>query len=174
MRGRLINPFLATIAQLDTAATALDPDIDGPLTGGYDRHFREPVTVRDDSERGRAVVRTEKPDVTFTVQIEPELIDQLQMMQSGQSPQQRLQLVAHFSSLEEAELIDENGEAVLRKGDRLVALSDLDGNLIMRVLTPPGLYLTDIRNMGWGIGRQRNLLYLGFEQRALSTPSAGG
>lgn len=173
MRGRLINPFLASIAQLDTALTATDPDGPGPLTTGYDRHFREPVTVADNSVRGRTVVRAEAPLRNFEVQIEPELIDQLQMMQSGQSPRQLMQMVVHFRSLEEADLVDEDGEATLRKGDRLDSILDMDGNLVMRIPNPPGLYLTEIRNMGFGLGRKRNLLYLGFEARDQSTANSG-
>jgi hypothetical protein len=40
MRGRLINPFLAEIAQLDTVATTADPDDVGPLVSGYDPDFK--------------------------------------------------------------------------------------------------------------------------------------
>ena len=45
MRGRLINPFLAEIAQLDTAATAADPDATGPAVSGYDPDFKETLVL---------------------------------------------------------------------------------------------------------------------------------
>ena len=51
MRGRLIFPFLAELYRLDTRATATtDPDGAGPLTGGYDPDFKEPVLVDRDGD----------------------------------------------------------------------------------------------------------------------------
>ena len=52
MRGRLINPFLAELAQLDMAATAADPDGAGPLTSGYDSDFKETAMVAGSGWRG--------------------------------------------------------------------------------------------------------------------------
>lgn len=45
MRGRLINPFLAEITQLDTVATAADPDGAGALVSGYDSDFKETIVL---------------------------------------------------------------------------------------------------------------------------------
>ena len=51
MRGRLIFPFLAELRRLDTAAMAsTDPDGAGPLTGGFDPDFKEPVLVDRDGD----------------------------------------------------------------------------------------------------------------------------
>ena len=44
--GRLIFDFLAELYRLDTQAMeTVDPDGPGPLTGGYDPDFKEPVLV---------------------------------------------------------------------------------------------------------------------------------
>lgn len=166
MRGRIINPFLVEIAQLDTGVTE--------ASGGYDPIFRETLLVSADNERGAVDARAEREGLDLKCQIEPELLNQLQMMMSGNSPKQTLSVVAHFRDLENAGLVDASGLAMLRKGDRLVAVKDLSGAYIQQIPTPPGLYLTEIRYMGFGIGRKRNLLFLRFEERENAARSQGG
>ena len=125
MRGRLINPFAAELAQLDTAATAADPDGPGPLTSGYDADFQETVLF-------------------------------------------------HFGDLEQLGLVDPTtGDALLRPGDRLVAIRDLrTGDLVQAIRTPPGLYLTEAQPQSFGLGGRRNLLLATFSERALG-PQGG-
>ena len=53
-----------------------------------------------------------------------------------------------------------SGDALLRVNDRLVAIRDLDGNLVQAVRTPPGLYVTEVMPTSFGLGRSRNLLLL--------------
>lgn len=174
MRGRVIFPFLCSIAQLDTLSTAADPDGAGALTSGYDPDFRETVLVPANNAQGFSDARKESAPLDLKCQIEPETIDQLQMMLSGNSPKQGIMIVCHFADLEIAGLVDSNGQATLRKGDRLAAIKTIDGVFIQNIPTPPGLYLVDIRYGGFGIGRSRNLLFLRWEERATSAASSGG
>ena len=68
MRGKLINPFLAEIARLDTTATAADPDAAGPLTSGYDPDFKETVVLEDAGAHRDA--RCEMPRVLVPCRVE--------------------------------------------------------------------------------------------------------
>lgn len=167
MRGRLINPLAAELAQLDTAATAADPDGPGPLTSGYDADFHETVLVPSAGERGRDA-RREKPVIRVPCQIEVQAFDALTELATGNSPRSHLVLVFHFADLEQLGLVDPaTGDALLRVGDRLVAIRDLrTGALVQAVRTPPGLYLTEPQPQ-FGLGGRRNLLLATFGERAL-------
>jgi hypothetical protein len=167
MRGRLLQTFAAELAQLDTAATAGDPDGPGPLTSGYDADFQETVLVPSGSPRGRDA-RREKPLIRVPCQIEVQLFGELAELATGNSPRSRLVLVFHFADLERLGLVDPaTGEALLRIGDRLAAIRDhRTGDLIQAVRTPPGLYLTEPQ-LEFGLGGRRNLLLATFSERAL-------
>lgn len=59
------------------------------------------------------------------------------------------------------------GDALLRVGDRLIAIRDLrTGELVQAVRTPPGLYLTEPQPQ-FGLGGRRNLLLATFGERAV-------
>ena len=77
-------------------------------------------------------------------------------------------LVFHFRDLEQRGLLDrETGDALLRVGDRLVAIRDRrTGKIVQAVRTPPGLYLTEPQPE-FGLGGRRNLLIATFSERAL-------
>lgn len=173
MRGGLIFPFLVDIARLDTAATAADPDADGPLDSGYDEDFRAPVIIApaEGSEPGetrRVEVVTQLP-----AQIRKPQDSQLQMMLTGRSPQSQVQLCFHYEDLEEAGLIDPLGRPMIRApGDRLAAIRSIDtGELVEEIPAVPGLYAVHVRSSGFGLGPTRNLLIVTFEERARSTPN---
>lgn len=175
MRGRLIFPFLAEIHRLDTLATALvDPDGGGPLTGGYDPDFNEPVLVDADDDGIGERVRREHPAVLLPCQVEPETFDALQMSAAGNSPRSAIQLVLHFAHLEREGLVDlATGDALVRVGDRLAAIFDTAGELVQRVRTPPGLFVTEARPIGFGLWRprpRRNLLLVSFDSRETAAP----
>lgn len=172
MRGRLINPFIAELAQLDTVATAADPDSVGPLTSGFDPDFRETVVVPAGDGRG-IDARKEKPPLRIPCQVEVGTFEALQALASGNSPNSRVTLVFHFRDLEQMGLVDPGtGEALLRINDRLVAVHDLSGNLVQAVRTPPGLYATEVQPQSFGLGLSRNLLVVSFQQRELSARGA--
>ena len=77
MRGRLINPFLAEIAQLDTVATSADPDGPGSGLSGYDSDFKETV-VLESPGGGRTDARREKPPLRVPCQVEVGAFEALQ------------------------------------------------------------------------------------------------
>jgi hypothetical protein len=167
VRGRLINPLAAEFAQLDTAATAADPDGPGPLTSGYDTDFHETVLVPS-AGGPRRDARREKPSIRVPCQIEVQSFGVLAELATGNSPRSHLVLVFHFADLEQLGLVDPaTGDALLRVGDRLVAIRDLrTGELVQAVRTPPGLYLTEPQPQ-FGLGGRRNLLLATFGERAL-------
>lgn len=173
MRGRLINPFLVELAQLDTAATDEDPDAGGALVSGYDDDFREPVRVSDGTTAG-ADARREKDHIFVPCQVEVVTFDQLRMLGSGDVPNYQLRLVFHFEELERMGLVDPaTGKALIRKNDRLVAIRECSGALVEAVATPPGLYATEPQPQSFGLsGSKRNLLLVTFEDREQG--SAGG
>lgn len=170
-RGRLIFPFLIDIAQLDTAATAADPDASGPAISGYDPDFREPIVLppTDDSSAVGEAVRVEKL-VQLPAQIEPEQQDKLVMMVTGQSPSSRRTLIFHFADLERLGMVEaDTGRPTIRTSDRLAAIRNFrTGELIESIPEQPGMFATEVRSIGFGLGPTRNLLLAVFEERSTS------
>jgi hypothetical protein len=81
--------------------------------------------------------------------------------------------VFHFRELERRGLVSAStGAALINVNDRLVALYDVRGRLVQAVRTPPGLYATRVEPQAFGLGNARNLLFVTFEDRELSTRSA--
>jgi hypothetical protein len=175
MRGRLIFPFLAEFHRLDTLTTAIaDPDGAGPLEGGYDPDFKEPVLVDHDDDGIGERVRREHPPVRVPCQVETEAFEQLALFASGHSPNSAVRLVLHFSDLERMGLVDAaTGDALIRVGDRLGAILDMAGALVQRIRTPPGLYVSEGRPSGFGLyvpRPRRNLLVVSLHERATAAP----
>lgn len=166
MRGRLIFAFRAELHRLDTLATATTPP-------GYDDDFREPALL-DTGDAIGARVRREHPPVLLPCQVEPQSFDALQMFASGNVPSSRVELLCHYRDLERAGLVDPtSGDALVRVGDRLGALFDSAGSLVQRIRTPPGLYVTEARPIGFGLFMprpRRNLLLVTFDQRDTAAP----
>jgi hypothetical protein len=163
VRGRLIFPFLAELAQLDTAATAADPDGAGPLAAGYDPIFRSPV-VRTDGTGARVSSRAEVL-VQLPTSIDDKAQEQLRMMATGNAPGRRLVLTFHFRDLERRGLVDTNGDAKIRVNDRLVRILTRDGQLVQLFGNPPGVFVTELNPLSYGLGRKRNLLDVTLEDR---------
>jgi hypothetical protein len=166
MRGRLIFAFLAELHRLDTLATATTPP-------GYDADFKEPALL-DTGDAIGARVRREHPPVLVPCQVESDAFDTLQMFAAGNSPRSHLRLVFHFAHLERAGLVDPaTGTALIRVGDRLGAIFDSAGELVQSVRTPPGLYVTEARPIGFGLflpRPRRNLLLASFDERDTAAP----
>ena len=174
MRGRLIFAFRAQLFRLDTRATAaLDPDGTGLLTSGYDPDFKEAVLVDRDGDGIGERVRVELPPVEIPCQVEPIAYEALRMFPSGNAPRSAFTLVFHFRDLERMGLVDAaSGDALVRPGDRLGALLDREGVLVQTIRTPPGLYVSEARIGGFGLGlmrSRRNLLIVSFADRPLAT-----
>ncbi len=175
MRGRLIFKFLAEVHRLDTRTLAVeDPDGAGPLTGGYDPDFKEPVLVDTNDDGIGERIRKEHAPVRIPCQVEPDAFEALQEYASGNSPRSRVRLVFHFADLERLGLVDAaSGDALIRVGDRLGAINDLAGSLVQAVRTPPGLYVTEAKPMGFGLFMprpRRNLLLATFDDRETAAP----
>jgi hypothetical protein len=161
MRGRLIFPFLAELHRLDRAGTSqLDPD------------FKESVAVDTDDDGIGDRARGEHPPVRVPCQVEAKTFEELRMFASGNSPRSRVELTFHFGDLERLGLVHAaTGDALICPGDRLGALLDRTGRLVQTVRTPPGLYVTEARPIGFGLHRsrpRRNLLLVAFEDRQLA------
>lgn len=166
MRGRLIQIFLAEIIRLDRALMIVAP----PEAGvGFDPDFHEPVLVDRDDDGVAERARLELPAVRVPCQIEPKTFDELRMFDAGNSPDSKLQLVMHFKDLERLGFVDaRTSEPLIAPGDRLAAIYDRAGELVQAIRTPPGLYVTEARPIGWGLNvlrPRRNLLLVTFEDR---------
>lgn len=177
MRGRLINPFLAEIARLDTSATATTATDGGGFASGYDSTFREPRAVKVGGRGGagaeRRDSRRELAPIRIRTQVEPDLLDQLRQFSSGNSPRVAVALLFHCADLEGAGLIDSvDGSPLIRVNDRLVALWRVDGvSLVQRFDRVPA-YATRVESRGVGLGGYRNLVMALFEERAKAQEQA--
>jgi hypothetical protein len=152
-RGRLIRPFLAEIARLDTAMTEAD--------GGYDPVWKTTrVTytngIRDTGQRYLEPIRVR-------AQVEVVTQDQQQQSPSGNIPDAMMRLVVHMSELEQRSLLDPDGLPMIRANDKLVAIYRLTGVLEERYAQP--LYCTAVERPAFGIGGRRNLAVFTFEDR---------
>lgn len=171
MRGRLIFPFLVELAQLDTVATEADPDGAGPLTSGYNEFFRSPVKVLENpTDQVGKDSRVESGPIQFLAQIEPKMFERLTMLAGGESPDSRFGIIAHYDDLERRGFLDATTKkTTIRKNDRLVRILNCDtGELIETIANPPGLFVHQVQPIGWGLGRERNLLLIEFEERERS------
>jgi hypothetical protein len=167
-RGRLIFPFLSEIHRVDPRALARDPGLDGD--------FKEPALVDRDDDGVPDRAPPEHPPVRVPCQVEPKSDEALRMFASGNAPRMHVELVFHFEDLERLGLVDENGEALIRAGDRLGALFTTRGELVWRVPRPPGLFVTEVSPLGFGLPHRaprRNLLLVVFEDRSLGAPRGG-
>lgn len=162
-RGRLIWPFRATVARLDTSGTSANA---GPTAGGYDNAFKEP------RKRADGTLNTVyKALIVLQAQVETEGddFDALSLRRGGDNRDSEVKLVFHFQELEDMGLVSPKGRALLSKGDRLMAVhtqsreeiddySDLD--LVATVLQPRSAGLS---------GGKRNLLLVTYRRRDRSS-----
>lgn len=175
-RGRLIRPNLVDIAQLDTDATAADPDGGGPLTSGFDDVFGEPVLIPPapgaggEPEAGapRGTLATQyKAAITLKAQIEVTSFDMLRQWAGGQAPGMEVTCVFFMPDLESLGLLDANGEPLIRLNDKLLRIKHLDGTIIQEIRYPPGMYAIRADSTSFGLpGGKRNLYPVTFQDRA--------
>lgn len=157
-RGRLLFPLVAEIEQLDTAST------EGQA--GYDQVWRTPKVAYTGGERTTG--QKYSPAVKLLAQLEPAQESTQQRGAGGDVPKSRQVLVFHAAHLEAAGLIDSDGRSMLRVNDRLLALWTKADILIKRYA--PVLYATEVADGGLGMGGQRNLVLITFEDRAQGIP----
>ena len=171
MRGRLINPFVADLRQLDTVATAASVD-GGSATGGYDEVFRTPVRVPDSSARGSHSHRVEKDALLVPCQVDPGFKYNPRQGLEGLVPQGHVILLFHFRDLERLGLLDAHGASTIRNADRLAAIYSPDGaTAIQSFPDPPGQYVINTTPISWGFrGGSRNVLRVEFAERDQALP----
>lgn len=158
-RGRLLQPFVAHLARLDTDATRnFDP-------AGYDDVFRAP-TLRYESGV-RIENRQEMATIQLRCQVEMGQWRAQRQAASGETPDTRLTLVFHQAELEQKSLIDPaTGDPLIRVNDRLVAIYDVRGNLVQTIAKDQGgLYVVEVQPTAYGLGRRRNLVVCIFDER---------
>jgi len=164
-RGRLIWPFVADIARLDTAGTVAEPGA-GNVVTGYDPDFREPVVyAAGDSPRAEIEV------LGLPCQVHPDKGDfnNLQMMLSGAVKAYSLHLCFHYIDLEARNLVDTDGSALIKNNDRLIRIRHLITGQIVSDFTNRPVYVTQPQDRGMGMSAlSRNLLMVRFEERETS------
>jgi hypothetical protein len=163
-RGRLIFPFLIEIAPLDLAATE---------TAGYDPEFREPVILPTVDRLG-ASARTEGDLIRVPGSLHsPQTSFALQQAATGNFNRLDLLIMFHFSDLETAGLVEAStGTALIKIGDRLNAIYQLDGTFVQKFPNPPGAFVKRAAPL-FGLGSRRNLLEVSFQSNDQGL-SAGG
>lgn len=167
--GRLIFPQLAVFYQLDTEATAEDPDGAGPLTTGYDNLLGEPIPFESGTPAVRTSSRQEKAPIRIPVQIESQRYDQTRQVGQGNTLEHEMVLIAHFKDLRALGLVDATtGLPKIYRGDRLGEIRHKKtGALIMKVEEPHGLFVEETRPISFGLsGGDRNLLLIALSSRA--------
>ena len=177
-RGRLIFPFVVELGLLDTAATdAVDPDGAGPLESGYHDEFREPRMIAPSSGSARGELARVETVRRFLAQVEDDTSEALNMAASGNNPTNAMGLVFHYSDLEKAGAVQlESGKPVIKApGARLIAVCHpTTGEVIERFDQEPGLWATQVKSIGFGLGPDRNLLLVIFQERDVSVQGTGG
>ncbi len=164
MRGSLINPGLVEIARIDPAATrALNPP--GPATSGFDEDFKEPeIAAPEEGEQlGELQTQLQEP-IMLPAQQEVDTFEDQSQVLLGSAPSTVIVLVFHFRDLEEAGLVNADGTPKLNVGDRLLAMYTARGVLVQQFKDPPGVYARMVLPYGVGIGGERNLLRIRFEE----------
>lgn len=148
--GRLLRPQTAVWGVLDTAATALDPNGGGDEPdAGYDDLFGEPVVY---SDNGTRVLNRVETEVRCSVQVEPEEYDDAAPLQNGIGLDRRISLIAFKPELKKLGLLRADGQPTLKIGDRLIAIRHKKTDeLILAPANPPGLYITEIRPLSFGL-----------------------
>jgi hypothetical protein len=159
-RGKLIFPFRCVFACLDTESTEAEA-----AGAGYDHDFHEPVQVEDGTQLGydaRAELQR-----AIRCQIEPMAYDALRKYANGDSRTNWVTLVSHFSELERLGFVDAGGNPMIRVNDRLAEIREdtMAQSLLLSIPATPGLYVTEVKPIGFGLGKKRNLVEITLKAR---------
>jgi len=164
MKGRIVAPFLASIAQLNTAATAAN-------TPGYDSLFSEPDTTID--VLGNRATARQETIVQCRCQVESGTFERQQMTPMGNAPASQLVLVFHWSDLTDANLVGADNRPKLQVNDRLVQIIRIEDNVVMTDFSLVPVYITDATPSGYGFGGSVNLLICRFGDRPQAQRAGG-
>jgi hypothetical protein len=164
MRGRLYEPFLAELYQLDVPATAADPDATGKLHSGMDPDFKQVTSYTDATTKKRTSAIRYGAAQLVPCQIEINTFDTLQVMPTGAEAQARVVLVFHYRTLEAMGLIDmATGDCAIKISDKVTSIKNTQGETVH--VFRLGLYVTAVVP-SFGIGTRPDLLLVTFEDRA--------
>jgi hypothetical protein len=159
--GWLIFPQYARISRLDTVNT------------DYDHTLKEPrvLPTTDIFNPVGVSTRVDAPTLDIPVQVMDYEFEQLRSWISGDSAQNYFFLTTDRYAIERAGLMREDGQPMLGKQDRLDAIRDKYGNIMLEIPLEPGLYLQEIRPRSFGMSirnPRRQLYFLYFRSRDLS------
>lgn len=158
MRLKLQQWFLLQIFRLDKPG--------GIAQQSYDDDFNELRTVT--SGGNRVVKRPEQAPLLLRAQIETQDFHRLRMFNAGDSPEAKMVTVCDERDLTRLGLLDALGLPSLDRNDRLGAIYDWRGNLVLTVKDPPGLYATMAQPTAFGLGRKQRLFEVTWESREQS------
>jgi len=144
MRGRLIQIFYAEIMRLDSSAIDSNNE--------YDDVFRQIIPTDSNGDGIGTPVRREMAAIKIPCQIDQGIMDQIQKNELGINLNADIELTFHYEDLENLDLLDPNtNRALIDVGDRLNSIYDINDNLVWQIKTPPGLYITEAKDEGFGI-----------------------
>lgn len=144
MRGRLINPILATFKILNKDTTT------------YNRAYKEPIGDRGETE------------YQLRCQVEEGSWFRAKFGNTGVQATGEKAIILHYPDLEMNSLLDSSGNSIIHIGARLEKLETLNGDLIIQY--DDGLYAIQANDSSFGLAAfgvpTRNLLFLLFSPRA--------
>lgn len=157
MANCLIFPKLATIGRLDTAATKLTaPGVNTAL-----RTLRT-TNANDGSPRVQA---QKYVSITLEAQVETGQYQNARMTPMGNSPNSNMRLVFDRGDCENAGLLDPTtGDPLLKTGDRLESITDLDGTSVWTPRHGHTAYLrivqSELTDLGFRAGASTVVLHV--------------
>jgi len=144
MRGRLIQKFLVDIRRLDPAATEAVPG------GGFNEVLGETIVVDDGSQLGTTSRRESQLLLTCQLNRDPRIgIDR--MTRGGHQEDSKLEVVLYMPELENGGHLQANGKPDIHPGDRIEALMDRNGTVLIRFDGPHGMYVKNSEPAGYGL-----------------------
>ena len=145
-RGMLINVFVAVIWRVDTAATA------AVVGGGYDDEFGETIPVDNDTQQGESSLRYEATPLRIEVQLDRDSDYHREILtRAGIKQEADIVLIMHREFLENAGLVDADGEVMLNKGDKLEQVETTAGAVQNKFKDPPGMIIIHHEAAGYGL-----------------------
>ena len=148
----VLQPSIAVFQRLDIGEThEQSPPGASVGTTGYNRFFREPI-VYDDDDGNRTSTR-QYVEVKVPCQVEAMSAGKLQQMYNGPVDLYNIMLILRREDLELADLITEDGNCAIKRGDMVTHLERF-GTSGVKIRTFPngGIYVEEVRPASWGFG----------------------
>lgn len=147
MRVPLISPMTVVIQRLELGPT--QGVVTTPEGAGFDPDFREPVGLQGSGGSAVTDTRVYGEEIKIPCQVEFKTYEELQMVEQGDAGLTKIAAVLHRKHLKELDLLDDNGNVTLKKGDKIVRF-EKQGRT---VLVPSGdlyVYRIDPASQGFG------------------------